>query len=183
MFIDGDRTHRTDVGPSELDRRYRRTMNLLSTRSPAEPYLIERNPGYFEYQLPVSLKAVVNWQGRLPLLRNERDEWELPGGKLEPGEEPAACLAREIQEELAWDATVGDPFHTWVYRVFPERHVFVLTFLATYDGDAVPALSDEHKELVLVTPEQAEALNMPDDYKSAIRQAVERGHFEIITAR
>jgi 8-oxo-dGTP pyrophosphatase MutT (NUDIX family) len=177
MFIDGDRTHPADAGPSELDRRYRRTMDLLSTRSPDEPYLVERNPGYFEYQLPVSLKAVINWQGRIPLLRNERDEWELPGGKLEPDEEPAACLAREIQEELAWAATVGDPYYSWVYRVFPDRHVFVLTFLATYDGDAAPAFSHEHKELILVTPDDAVSLDMPDGYRVAIRQAVERGHF------
>jgi 8-oxo-dGTP pyrophosphatase MutT (NUDIX family) len=152
-------------------------VNLLHTRSPEEPYLIERNAGYFEYQLPISLKAVISWNGRLPLLRNERDEWELPGGKLDPGEEPAACLAREIQEELAWDAVVDDPYYAWVYRVFPHRHVFVLAFLATYDGDAAPVYSHEHKELVLVTPEEVDALNMPEDYKTAIRQAVERGHF------
>jgi 8-oxo-dGTP pyrophosphatase MutT (NUDIX family) len=176
MFIGDDRTHLVDAGPSTLECRYRRTVPMLNTRSPAEPYLIERDAGYFEYQLPVSLKAVISWNGRLPLLRNERDEWELPGGKLEPGEEPAACLAREIREELAWDATVGDPFHTWVYRVFPHRHVFVLTFLATYDGDAAPTYSDEHKELVLVTPDEAVALNMPEGYRTAVRLAVERGH-------
>jgi 8-oxo-dGTP pyrophosphatase MutT (NUDIX family) len=150
---------------------------MLNTRSPEQPYLIERNPGYFEYQLPISVKAVISWKGRLPLLRNERDEWELPGGKLDLGEDPAACLAREIQEELAWDAAVGDPYYAWVYRAFPHRHVFVLTFLATYAGDAAPAYSHEHKELVLVTPDETDALYMPEDYKTAIHQAVERGHF------
>ncbi|MGI5191084.1 NUDIX hydrolase [Promicromonospora sp. CA-289599] len=152
-------------------------MPTLNTRSPGEPYLVERNPGYFEYQLPVSLKAVISWKGRLPLLRNERDEWELPGGKLDLGEQPAECLAREIREELGWDATVGEPFHSWVYRVFPDRHVFVVTFLATYDGDAVPACSHEHKELILFTPGEATAQNMPEEYRTAIRLAVEQGHF------
>jgi 8-oxo-dGTP pyrophosphatase MutT (NUDIX family) len=49
---------------------------------------------------PVSIKGVVVQAGRVLLLHNERDEWELPGGKLELGEGPAACVVREI----AWFA-------------------------------------------------------------------------------
>jgi len=38
---------------------------------------------------PVSVKGVAVQGGKVLLLRNERDEWELPGGKLEPGEDPS----------------------------------------------------------------------------------------------
>ncbi|MBI4799431.1 MAG: (deoxy)nucleoside triphosphate pyrophosphohydrolase [Desulfarculus sp.] len=42
------------------------------------------------------------WQeGRLLLARRaDNGLWELPGGKQRPGEDLAACLAREIAEEL-----------------------------------------------------------------------------------
>ena len=40
--------------------------------------------------------------GRLPNL------WELPGGKVEPGETPEECLQREIKEEFDINVSVGE---------------------------------------------------------------------------
>jgi A/G-specific adenine glycosylase len=36
--------------------------------------------------------------------------WEFPGGKVEPGEDLAACLQREIKEELEVEIRVSEPF-------------------------------------------------------------------------
>ena len=49
---------------------------------------------------PISIKGVLLEAGRVVLLENERSEWELPGGRLQAGEDPSICLAREIAEEL-----------------------------------------------------------------------------------
>ncbi len=55
--------------------------------------------------LLVAACALVDVDGRVLIQRRPEGRamaglWELPGGKLRPGESPEACLVRELQEEL-----------------------------------------------------------------------------------
>lgn len=153
--------------------------STVGVKGPKQPYLVQRAGGYFEYQLPISIKAVVVCNGLVPLLRNERDEWELPGGKLDVGESPIDCVKREVSEELGIDISVGPSIHNWVYEIFPDRHVFVVTYLAKAPDDAAPSYSHEHKELVLVSPADAMSFRMPEGYKESILRALDSGGFSV----
>ena len=62
------------------------------------------------------------------LLENERDEWELPGGRLEPGEAPENCLVREFGEELGAAVEVARIIDCWLYEVLPQREVVIITY-------------------------------------------------------
>ncbi len=54
--------------------------------------------------------ALIEENGRLLLAqRADSGLWELPGGKAEPGEDLAACLQREIAEELGVPISVEMP--------------------------------------------------------------------------
>jgi 8-oxo-dGTP diphosphatase len=63
-------------------------------------------------------------------------KWEFPGGKVEEGEDEAACLQRELREELAIDATIGTELHRAVHTYTNGRTVALSFFhVPTYSGE------------------------------------------------
>lgn len=121
-------------------------------------------------RFPVSIKAVLIHGDRVVLLKNERDEWELPGGRLEPGESPEDGIAREIREELGAAASIGPILDCWVYPVLPGRPVVVVTYGAMLARAEGMATSAEHSDLRLAPLDEIDRLPMPEGYRRSIRR-------------
>src|SRR5712691_9355295 len=63
-------------------------------------------------------------------------KWEFPGGKAHDDEDDAACLQRELREELAIAATIGADLYR-AFHTYPNGRTVALTFfhIPTYRGE------------------------------------------------
>ncbi|HSE05355.1 MAG TPA: NUDIX domain-containing protein [Methylomirabilota bacterium] len=71
---------------------------------PISPYMrdLRAKIGHDLLLQPGVVAIIVNPAGEVLLQRRSDDgEWGLPGGAMEPGEEPAETLVREVREETA----------------------------------------------------------------------------------
>jgi 8-oxo-dGTP pyrophosphatase MutT (NUDIX family) len=123
---------------------------------------------YRAHAFPVSVKGVAVQEGRVLLLENERAEWELPGGKLELGEDPADCVVREISEEAGWQVTAGPLLDCWQYHIRPGADVVIVTYGCYVRSADPPVISNEHKRAGLFTVDQVPELVMPEGYKRSV---------------
>jgi 8-oxo-dGTP pyrophosphatase MutT (NUDIX family) len=117
---------------------------------------------------PISIKGVLLIGGKVVLVRNARGEWELPGGRLENGEDHAQTLVREFDEELCVNVCVAAPIDSYLFEVIPGRHVFIVTYGCSLIGNFEPKISDEHIEHCLWPVEQLTELNLPAGYRNSI---------------
>lgn len=122
---------------------------------------------------PISVKAVIVQDGRVLLVANHRDEWELPGGRPEPGESLTAAIVREVAEETALQCEVLDELLRWTFEPVPGRSVDVVAFRCTLDDAAVPEIvtSNEHVAHHWARLDELDDLPLPDGYRRAVHRA------------
>ena len=128
--------------------------------------------------LPISVKGVLIHQDHVLLLLNERDEWDLPGGRPDPGEDHRAALKREVQEEAGLTVEVDAALGDYLFEVLPGRFVRILPFVCRLIGGSDVVLSHEHLETRwLPLAELGERIHghpLPAGYLGAIRQAIDQ---------
>lgn len=83
--------------------------------------------------------------------------WELPGGKIEPGESPQAALLREFSEELGVGVYNFTLWKTLTHNYqSPPRHVTLHVFMVNdFSGEPVPV---EGQTLRWISPKDAQTL-------------------------
>jgi 8-oxo-dGTP pyrophosphatase MutT (NUDIX family) len=119
---------------------------------------------------PVSVKGVLLLDDQVVLVKNPRDEWELPGGRIEADEDPTQTLSREFIEELSFGVHVTDPIDSYLFEVIPGKKVFIVTYACELAGDFKPRISDEHSDYCLWPIERLAEIPLPAGYRRSVER-------------
>jgi len=82
---------------------------------------------------------------RSPVNDYKPNEWDLPGGTIEFGEEPEKALIREISEETELKIKINKPI--FIYSELQgERHQFWIVYKCEYASGEIKLNPEEHSE-------------------------------------
>lgn len=109
--------------------------------------------------------ALIEREGRVLLARRPAHKhlggkWEFPGGKIEPGETPAAALVRECAEELACVIEVDAELPA-VTHAYPDRTIVLLPFVCRLAPGSPEPHAAEHSALAWVEAERMADYDLP----------------------
>ncbi len=109
--------------------------------------------------------AVIERDGLILIGKRKRgkqhaEKWEFPGGTLEEGETPEQCLKRELLEELAITAEIGDLLCTSIFTYSADWIIKLLVYRAAYVSGTF-SLND-HDEIRWVRPEELADYDFPE---------------------
>lgn len=115
-----------------------------------------KRPQKMENRMRVTC-AVIEKTGKYLIVQRGADtshafKWEFPGGKVDPGETEAACMARELKEELDIEVLVGEQLLS-IERVEEENLIIeLIPFRCKIVGGQITLL--EHLELAWIDVQQ-----------------------------
>lgn len=129
------------------------------------------------YQKVVSTGFLFNEQKTL-IIKRSKDEtflpgyFELPGGKVDFGEDPKEALEREYREEVHLQVKVGDPFKVFSYVSGKgNRHTIEILFhVFLLHPDQEVRLSPAHEEYRWITLDEVEQYLISPEIKDSIIQ-------------
>jgi 8-oxo-dGTP pyrophosphatase MutT (NUDIX family) len=105
--------------------------------------------------------VICNAEGRVLIIKRAKINdvlpkyWDIPGGTLEDGEDPAAGAIRETREETGLDiANLRLFFEYSNVDAVKNKQFITLVFLAHHLGGEIALNPEEHEEYAWIAPEE-----------------------------
>jgi len=121
----------------------------------------------------IAVKGFIINNGKVLLVKRTEDDvhapavWEIPGGRINPGENPINGLLRETKEETGLDIKVGRPFAVENFTSSDGFAITMIHFICSGKGKIT--LSEEHTEFVWVKQEKILEIISPY-FKYAVKE-------------
>ena len=115
----------------------------------------------------VSIKAIIIDKNKVLCLKNERNEWDFPGGKINFDEDVEEGLIREVKEETNLDIKnlkILKPFNL----KFNDVPVFIVVYSCEISCNSSILTSYEHSEYNFFSKSEVKNLNMPQSFKNLV---------------
>tara|TARA_B110000208_G_scaffold188560_1_gene248445 strand:+ start:723 stop:1175 length:453 start_codon:yes stop_codon:yes gene_type:complete len=94
-------------------------------------------------KFPISVKSLIFDDKRVLLIKNERDEWDLPGGKIEKNDNVIDTLVREVKEELNLTIDNYNILQAKKY-LFRKQEIIVIVYYSKITNEEPIRLSFEN---------------------------------------
>lgn len=105
---------------------------------------------------------------RHPKSRTNPHKWELPGGKVDPGEFFDDALIREIKEETSLDGKIGDFCEAVQDDYVHKRTVQIIMYLKDLKGEV--KISDEHDDWMLASLDKIKELELSTAFEKVLKK-------------
>jgi len=117
---------------------------------------------------------ITNDKGELLILVDPDRGLDLPGGKIQEGEQDFdEALRREVQEETGLEIKIGKPFIRWFRKGSPEsefegKPFFIIGFFCKAETSDI-ILSEEHTEYYWVNSNNYQEYKGEQGYLNAVK--------------
>lgn len=129
-------------------------------------------------KLFIATKAFIIHENKVLVLREDvkspdgtnPHSFDLPGGRLEPGEDVYTGLHRKVKEETGLEVKISDPFYVgeWWPKVRGEQwHIVGIYFLCSLQGNNEVVLNHEHDHAEWIEPKQYEVIDLIENVAPA----------------
>jgi ADP-ribose pyrophosphatase YjhB (NUDIX family) len=126
---------------------------------------------FFARRYPVSAKGILIQSSKVLLLKNERDEWDLPGGKLNNSDLSLEyCLKREVREETNLDVEIKGLEGTFVINIHNWVKVIIIVYQCKIisNGNNLE-ISGEHYDKAFFSADELNSIKINPTYKEIIQ--------------
>lgn len=131
----------------------------------------------------IAMKAIIEKDGKVLILEETGkkimpdsegiNNYELPGGRVDFGEDIFTALKRELEEEInAGDIKINDFVHSWTFtRIRDEiEYQFIILIFACQCNIENLKLSKEHKNYKWISRDELDKYPLRSGYKEALKK-------------